>query len=179
MKFDIVICDQEFVISLVDKGFDLIFIIASIREAGWMAALDMGADSVVFSEFSESMILSQINALARRGSRSAKKMLRFFPHLNMTIDSEDGSVEINNQKIDVTHTELRILRTLALANGNVVPRSQMKKMLRAHTRSLDVHCCSLRSKIKDCGVILESARGVGYRLFAKKTTVKSWAGSSS
>jgi len=65
-------------------------------------------------------------------------------------------------------TEFKILRELASEDSKVVSRLEIQTRVfgegKLSNRSLDVHVCALRKKVKARGLEIDSVRGVGYRL---------------
>ena len=86
----------------------------------------------------------------------------------MTVDSEHYTAEVGGKALNLTLTEFKILRELACEDVKVISRSEIQSRVfgeaKLSTRSLDVHVCSLRKKIKAVGLDIDSVRGVGYRL---------------
>lgn len=86
----------------------------------------------------------------------------------LMIDSERCAAEIGGEDLDLTLTEFKILRELTVHSTEVVPRfSILTRALgnaQPTNRSLDVHVCALRKKVRTKGLDIESVRGVGYRL---------------
>lgn len=92
---------------------------------------------------------------------------RHFPKYNLSIDSERQVAKVGTKRLILTMTELRLLRELAGMTFDAVARDVLEGCVfatRGNRRSLDVHICALRKKLKPAGLRLESVRGVGYRL---------------
>lgn len=93
---------------------------------------------------------------------------RHFPRYNLHIDSERQVARIGHRRLPLTLTELRLLRELAAMDYDVVARDALEGCISgvggARRRALDVHICALRKKLRAVGLMVESVRGVGYRL---------------
>ncbi|MFM1922137.1 MAG: Alkaline phosphatase synthesis transcriptional regulatory protein PhoP, partial [Candidatus Hydrogenedentota bacterium] len=77
-------------------------------------------------------------------------------------------VSLAGQKIDLTHTEFRILHYLARRPGWVFTRYQIVDAVHGQDhavtdRSVDVQIVGLRKKLGEAGSYIETVRGVGYR----------------
>jgi two-component system alkaline phosphatase synthesis response regulator PhoP len=69
----------------------------------------------------------------------------------------------------LTNTEFRILRYLASRPGWVFTRNQIIRSVHGEDypvtgRSVDVQVASLRKKLGDAGHLIETVRGVGYKM---------------
>ena len=78
-------------------------------------------------------------------------------------------VKIREDEINLTNTEFQILSILAQEPGIVHTReSLISKILgddvHVTNRTIDTHIAGLRKKIKSCSKLIETIRGVGYRL---------------
>ncbi len=114
---------------------------------GWVSLLQQGADGVVFIEHSGDAILAVVTAFMRRwGQKSATR--RFLARFGLLIDLERYRVELGGAVLDLTLTELKVLKELASDDDRVIPRMAIQQQvfgqLAPGNRSLDVHVCSLR-----------------------------------
>jgi len=145
----------------------VIFFNCEITENFMSSALEAGADAFLpKTMFSSRHFEARIKSLLRRQNLGASK--RFVPRLKMTVDSEHYTAEVNGLVLNLTLTEFKILRELACEDLKVISRSEIQARVfgeaKLSTRSLDVHVCSLRKKIKPVDLDIDSVRGVGYRL---------------
>lgn len=88
--------------------------------------------------------------------------------LGIVIDAGKQALQVGNQTIPLTLTELRLIKELASEN-RVTPREEIQKRLfdgrtEVGSRALDVHVCTLRKKLKPHNLSIVSMRGVGYKL---------------
>ncbi len=86
------------------------------------------------------------------------------------IDIEHEVVYIGAERILLTGTEFRILRTLLMRSSAVIRRDLLLATVRVHTqnissRSLDGHISRLRTKLGRHGTWIRTFKGVGYRFF--------------
>ena len=151
----------------VPRQRPVIFINGIMTEEFMTTALESGADAFIPRHwFSPRYFEARIRSLLRFQHLSQAK--RFISRLNLAIDNERNSVQVKEQEITLTLTEFKILRELACEEVKVVSREEIQTRIfgeaKLSTRSLDVHICALRKKIKGVGLQIDSLRGVGYRL---------------
>lgn len=146
----------------------VIFLNTELSEDFLASALDAGADAFLPKTlFSSRHFEARIKSLLRRQQQLGVAK-RYVARLNMTIDSEHYTAEVDDNILNLTLTEFKILRELACEDVRVVSRAEIQSRVfgeaKLSTRSLDVHVCSLRKKIKPVSLDVDSVRGVGYRL---------------
>jgi DNA-binding response OmpR family regulator len=167
-EFDCAICDPKYFIKLKTFFNNPIFLLSStVSQPTWIEQLHQGADGVVFEDLplEGSLALAAASLRRWRESRSTKRHL---PKFDLLIDLERYRVELKGHVLDLTLTELKVLKELANEDDRVIPRASIQQevfgQLAPGNRSLDVHVCSLRKKLRPNGLDVESVRGVGYRL---------------
>lgn len=167
-EFDCAVCDERFLTKLRNHFAGPIFILSSTTSTkNWISGLQQGADGVLFHDQPAEGALLQVQAFLRRwAQRTATR--RFLPKYGMLIDLDKYRVELGGKALNLTLTELKVLKELANEDDRVVPRNAIQQevfgQLAPGNRSLDVHVCSLRKKLRPHGLDVESVRGVGYRL---------------
>ena len=90
----------------------------------------------------------------------------------LKIDVRRHEVLVENKKIELTLAEFRILENLAKQMGRVLTRNQLLDIALGQDhfvldRTIDVHVSALRRKLGDASDLVETVRGVGYRLKEK------------
>jgi DNA-binding response OmpR family regulator len=89
---------------------------------------------------------------------------------DLRVDIERELVFVGSERIRLTGTEFRILRTLLMRSSAVIRRDMLLATVRSHTenitsRSLDGHISRLRMKLGKHGSWIRTFKGVGYRFF--------------
>lgn len=151
----------------VSTNRPVIFLNDEVSEEFMSKALDLGADAFLPKPlFSSRHFEARIKSLLRRQQLGQNKL--FVNRFNLMVDSERYRVEIKGDAVDLTLTEFKILRELASEDAKVVSRVEIQTRVfgqaKLSNRSLDVHVCALRKKVKVHGLDIDSVRGVGYRL---------------
>ena len=145
----------------------VIFMPQEINAEFFAQCLDSGADAFLpKSMFSPHHFEARIKSMLRRREHNSSK--RFVARVNLSLDAEHLSAEAGERRIPLTLTEFKILRELATEEAKVISRQEIQARVfgseRLSTRSLDVHVCALRKKVRTVGLDIDSVRGVGYRL---------------
>lgn len=129
--------------------------------------LDAGADDYITKPFDINILHARVRAQLRRvGPKTEPDILGFG---DLTIDVKKCRVKVEGSEVSLTNTEFQILATLAQGPGIVHTReSLISKILggdvHVTNRTIDTHIAGLRKKIKSCSKLIETIRGVGYRL---------------
>lgn len=132
-----------------------------------ISALESGADGLLpKDQFSSRFFEAKVNALLRR--REKRQSVYLIQRLGLLIDNDRCQAEVRGKSLPLTLTEFKLLRELAFEDGRTVSRQLIhSKVLGGNlpnNRSLDVHICSLRKKVAEFGLSVDSVRGIGYRL---------------
>ncbi len=148
-------------------GIPVIMLTARGSEFDKVRSLDLGADDYVTKPFGMMELLSRIRAVLRRSGRGIRTtVLQAGPVL---MDLDRHSVKSSGQDVTLTLKEYDLLRKL-MENLNVVfSRDQLLEDVWGYdiggeTRTVDVHVRNLRQKLGLPGEMIETVRGVGYRM---------------
>ena len=149
----------------------ILMLTARIAEGDIIRGLNVGADDYLTKPCKPGELLARLRALARRRSPVGKSMLQYD---DLDVDRIENVVRRGGQEIDLTPVEFKLLIALLLRDGRVASRDSLHEELwgeRGETSSslLSVHMTHLRSKLSVLGDdgLIETVRGVGYRLRAK------------
>ncbi len=155
------------------RDIPIIMVSARGDEADIVAGLELGADDYVTKPFSPRVLMARVRATLRRSEEmsdavpSADDLVQL-PG-GVTIDQARHIVRIAEERVDLTATQFRLLAYLAERPGFVRTRDQIVAAVRGEdavlsSRAIDVHVAALRQKLGDRGRVIETVRGVGYRI---------------
>lgn len=127
-------------------------------------ALDSGADDYVPKPFEIDELMARVRAVLRRAR--ATNDVRCGP---LAIDRSTRTASLDGACLPLTARELDILIDLAVRCDRVVGRSALiarvwELSFDPGSNIVDVHVSRLRSKLGEHAWMLETVRGIGYRL---------------
>lgn len=136
-------------------------------------AFDAGADDYVTKPFHMEEVLARVRAVVRRAAGHATSTIQCGP---VTVDTSAGRVSVSGQTIKLTAHEYRLLAYLMLHKGRIVSRAELTEHIYDQdfdrdSNTIEVFVGRLRKKL---GVdIIQTLRGLGYRLEAPQTSQQS------
>jgi two-component system alkaline phosphatase synthesis response regulator PhoP len=151
------------------KNIPIIMLTAKCEETDIILGLELGADDYIAKPFSLKVLRARVKAVLRRTkSADYDRDDAVIQVQGLTINPEKHLVRIDDEPIDLTATEFRILHFLAQKSDWVFTRSQIVDAVRGEDypvtdRTIDVHIVSLRRKLGKYGTYVSTVRGVGYR----------------
>ena len=154
-----------------DNDVPILMLTAKDEEADRLVGLEIGADDYVTKPFSPKEVVARVKAILRR---EHKQVVQYQPIQvgAITIDLERHQVLNNQNQVQLTPTEFKILELPAGNIGKVFSRAQIAEQAQGYTfdgyeRTVDAHIKNLRRKIgdqsKDSGYI-QTVYGIGYKL---------------
>ena len=149
------------------KYMPVIMVTAKGTEYDKVIGLDLGADDYVTKPFGMMELVSRIKAVLRRTGRMQEKDVLEINGIRLDIRKHE--VTVNGSLIILTLKEFEMLRLL-MSNPNIVlTRDQLLEDIwgynfEGETRTVDVHVRTLRQKLGERGSVIETVRGVGYRI---------------
>jgi DNA-binding response OmpR family regulator len=147
----------------------IIMLTAKTQEAEKIMGLDLGADDYVTKPFSPRELRARIRAMLRRGVAEAGGEVHRFGRCEL--DLVRFELRREGQRLEATHTELKLLTAFIRRRGRVLTRERLLEEVWGSgvyvtDRVVDNHIVALRKKIEDdpsTPRYLISIRGVGYR----------------
>lgn len=149
----------------------VIMVTARGEEMDKVQSLDGGADDYVVKPFGVMEFLSRVKAVLRR-AQSTEEKPQALACGDIRMDVQRHKVYSADQSVTLTHMEFELLRYLMLNQGIAMTRERLLDAVwgvdyMGDTRTVDVHMRTLRVKLGQAGKVLETVRGVGYRLEAE------------
>ena len=158
-----------------EKLLSLPVIICSARgeEADVVAGLELGADDYVVKPYSPRVLAARIRAALRRkeSADSKEEEKTFWQHGSLSLDVEKHICLLDGKPLELLATEFAILAQFMSHPDIVFSRQKLITAIRGEDypvtdRSVDVQILGLRKKLGEAGDMIETIRGVGYRLKA-------------
>jgi two-component system, OmpR family, phosphate regulon response regulator PhoB len=152
------------------KTIPILMLTARGDEPDKVAGLDAGADDYITKPFSTQELLARIRAvLRRRAPEQASDVVKVGL---LQLDGSTHRVSYQDQSIKLGPTEFKLLNYLMHHAERVHSRSQLlDRVWGDHVfieeRTVDVHVKRLREALGEAGAMVETVRGVGYRITAK------------
>jgi DNA-binding response OmpR family regulator len=150
----------------------LILLTARNSEVDKVLGLDLGADDYLGKPFGMLELIARVKALLRRIQRTANiDQIQFS---DIVVDFKAYKAHRNNDPIELSAREYRLLRYLISKEGNVVTRDELLDEVWGYnsyptTRTVDNHIARLRQKVEaniDSPRHILTVHGVGYKFVA-------------
>jgi len=154
---------------LREDGHDFPILILTAR-GRWEEKVDglsAGADDYVVKPFHMEELLARLQALLRRTGGWASPVLRSGP---VALDTRSQAVTLDDQPVELTAYEYRVLECLLLRPGEVLSKAELTDRLyeqdfERDSNVIEVFVGRLRRKLDPDGSLtpIETLRGRGYR----------------
>ena len=150
----------------------IIFISSASDNMNIVMAMNMGADDFIAKPFDLNVLMAKVQALLRRtydfGGSS-----RLIQHKGAVLNLDDGSLSVEDKKLELTKNEFRILQVLMENKGRTVSRDTLMQRLWetdsfVDENTLTVNVARLRRKLESCGLegFILTKKGQGYMVEA-------------
>lgn len=151
----------------------ILFVTAKTEPEHVATGLDAGADDYLTKPFDTLVLMARVNALLRRqdwlktqpaATSSSRVTLG-----ELVLDGQTFEVTLAGQKLDLTRSEFRLLECLMMNQGKVLSRESLIEEIQGEGvnvvgRTVDTHVFGLRKKLGAYADVIETIRGVGYRV---------------
>lgn len=139
-----------------------------------VVGLELGADDYLPKPFNDRELIARIKAVLRRSASPSNNTanVEILSFDGITLNFSHGIATYNEENLNLTDYEFKILCLLLKSKGNMVSREElslevMEKPLTPFDRSLDMHISNLRRKLPERKSKLpwfKTLRGKGYLL---------------
>ena len=156
------------------KNLPVIMLTAKGSEYDTVLGLDSGADDYVAKPFRMMELLSRIRALMRRTGEQVQEETREEYTLGgLYVCPSRHVVAVNGENITLTLKEFELLCLLLEHREMVFSRAQLLDKIWGYSfdgesRTVDVHIRTLRQKLGEAGSLIETVRGIGYKIGGEK-----------
>ena len=152
------------------KDLPIIMLTAKSTEYDKVIGLDGGADDYVAKPFGTMELMARVKALLRRAEPVGdSKDYTIGP---LFLSPAKHIIQVEGNDVVLTLKEFQLLCYLVKHRGNVMTRDQILQEIWGYefdgeNRTVDVHIRTLRSKLGKAGDLIETVRGIGYRIGGK------------
>ena len=154
----------------IHRNVPVIMTTAKGEEADIITGLELGADDYVVKPYSPKVLIARIRAGLRRQEESKSRAdATSWRQGELKLDAARHTAYYGDKQLDLFATEFELLRHF-LSNPDIVfSRNQIIDAIHGPDypvtdRSVDVQILGLRKKLGKAGDMIETIRGVGYRL---------------
>ena len=154
------------------KSIPIVMLSAKSDESDQLVGLKIGADDYLVKPFSPKVLVAKTGAILRRSEFVSSASIDEEPvirYKGLFMNPNDFSVSYQENPLKLTAVEYKILYFLARKPGRVYTRERILEQVRGDDviitgRTVDVHILSLRRKLGDAADLIETVRGIGYRV---------------
>lgn len=152
------------------RRIPVIMLTAKANEYDKVRALDGGADDYITKPFGVMELLSRVRAVLRRAAPQESGLLGAG---GVELDEARRTVTAQGEPVALTYKEFELLAFLLRNAGLVLSRDKLMERVwgfdyEGESRTVDMHVKTLRQKLGACGGIVETVRGVGYKVTGEK-----------
>lgn len=147
----------------------IIMLTARSEEADIVSGLEFGANDYITKPFSPRVLLARIKAQLRDDKSGAEEAAATVSRNGIELNPEFHEVKIGGKPVELTANEFSILETFLKNTGRVFTRDAIIKSLHGDgypvtDRAVDVAIVNLRKKLGSRAKLIETVRGVGYKM---------------
>ena len=130
-------------------------------------SLDLGADDYLVKPFGMMEMVSRVKAVLRRCKPATVQ--RLLKAGGLLVNLDEHTVTADGERVVLTYKEFELLRLFLSHPGIAFTRDQLFADIWGadyvgETRTVDMHIRTLRMKLGEYGKLIETVRGIGYRL---------------
>ena len=145
----------------------IIMLTAKGTEYDKVMGLDSGADDYIAKPFGTMELISRIKALLRRTGRDDSPVE--YRRGELYLCPSKHIVRTGDKDVTLTLKEFELLCLLFKNEGIVLTRDEILSKVWGYefdgeSRTVDVHIRTLRAKLGDSGRLIETVRGLGYKI---------------
>ena len=153
----------------VNSQVPIIMLTAKSSEYDTVVGLDSGADDYIPKPFRMMELISRIRALLRRTEDDGAEE---YQTGNLYVCPSRHIATVDKKNVNLTLKEYEVLCLLLKNSGTVLSRTQLLNQVWGYefdgeSRTVDVHIRTLRQKLGSAGELVETVRGVGYKINMK------------
>ena len=146
----------------------IVFISSASDNMNIVMAMNMGGDDFIAKPIDLDVLMAKLQAIFRR-SYNMNVTTNALEHRGAVLNLNDGNLEYNGEKIELTKNEFKILGTLLEKKGSIVSRDTLMTVLwqddcYVEENTLTVNVTRLRKKLESAGLadFIKTKVGMGY-----------------
>lgn len=152
------------------SGIPIIMLTAKGEEVDKIVGFELGADDYVVKPFSPRELILRIKAVMNRGRPKEEETKDILSVGKITLDIPRHKVFVDKKEVALTLIEFKLLVTLVKRKGRVQSRDTLLEDVwdissDVTTRTIDTHIKRVREKLGKSGKLIETVRGIGYRVY--------------
>lgn len=153
------------------KSIPVIMATAKGMEYDKVQSLDLGADDYLVKPFGMMEMVSRVKAVLRRCQEHNTQHVLQVEGLVVNLD--EHTVTADGERVTLTFKEYELLKLLLQHPGTAFNRDQLFTKVwgidyMGESRTVDMHIRTLRQKLGGYGELIETIRGVGYRMETRR-----------
>lgn len=149
----------------------IIFISSRTSNMDIIMAINQGGDDFIQKPFSMEVLIAKINALLRRAYSYRKADVNVIEYQGVILNLPDNQLLYQEQKLELTKNEFKIMLVLMKNKGTIVKREQIMQSLWEDESFIDdntltVNINRLRKKLSQIGLseFIQTRKGQGYMI---------------
>ncbi len=151
------------------RKIPVLMLTARGEEVDRIVGLELGADDYVVKPFSPRELILRVRAILKRYMPDEAPAAALWRREGLSVDFQAHRVTVDEQEVALTATEFRLLAELIRNQGKVQSRDHLLDKVwgyqfEGYARTVDTHVRRLRQKLGQYAELIETLRGVGYRL---------------
>lgn len=149
------------------ENVPVIMLTAKGSEFDKVTGLDAGADDYIAKPFGMTELLARVRTVLRRYDKTTEKE-KVYNMDGLFVNPAKHIIEVAGEPVELSYKEYLLLTVLLEADGNVVTRDSLLSKVwgefYTESRTLDVHIRKLRSKLGSAGRLIQTVKGIGYKI---------------
>jgi two-component system alkaline phosphatase synthesis response regulator PhoP len=150
------------------KAIPVMMLTARGAEYDKALGLDSGADDYMAKPAGMMELMARVRSLLRRAAPAGGSGREEYALGDLRVNIPHHTVTVGGEEIILTLKEFDLLAYLLSNPGVVLSRERILQAVWDHaqaleTRTVDTHILTLRKKLKGCGALIHTVRGLGYK----------------
>ncbi|MBN1657758.1 MAG: response regulator transcription factor [Anaerolineae bacterium] len=151
-----------------DSDVPIIMLTARSDDVDRIVGLELGADDYVTKPFNPRELVARVRAVLRRYG-AAPRQGQMVCLGRLEVDPAGREARVEGRLIELRPKEFDLLLALCEHEGIVLSRDQLLDLVWGYdfpggTRTVDAHISHLRARLEGSDVVIETYRGIGYKL---------------